>query len=309
MKTNIKKHIIFQMIFIFSIIFFLQSVNSYTDENSPPSVILSSYSISGNSLTDDIIALNLKFTNTNLKLDVYDVLISYKSVNDLFLPVYGTSNQFIIPVIPAGSSIEYKLNLSVNRIVKNEGPYANLYMEFDSIFIDKQNGVNSNSFIISDIVKKENAIQLLGIDITDINFLSRDEIIFSFKTTVLNCSNSSVHNVFMVLEGNSPDFTISLPLYDIDPGKHNINEFRLTLSSIGISEIVATFNYNDIKGTSYISAPQRISVYLDNLLAEKSKLTNSARPIFRIIGFIFCLLLLAIWGLILFINLRKKKSL
>ena len=280
---------------------FFMPENTYAATTSPPAIILSSYSISGNLLTDEFITLHLVFTNTSSSLDVYDILISYTSANEIFLPVHGVANQFFIPLIPAGDNFNYDLIISVNNPVPN----ASLYFEFQAIFSDTVNGVSTNNFFISDSVNSINPIQLLGIDAVDINTLSREEIIISFKATVLNHSNSLVQNAVMILDGKAPDFTISVPLGDIGPGKHSISEFRLTFPSLNIPQFNIKFNYKDNKGTNYISDSQRINIYLNNLLSNNKR----EQTIFRVVGLVFSVILLGLWAYIFFIRLRKKKSL
>ena len=304
MSNEYERKSVVRLIFLLSIFLFLLSGTVYGAAAPPPAVILSSYTISGNTLTNEVITLHLVFANTSSSLDVHDVLISYKSASDLFHPAYGASNQFFIPLIRAASTVNYDLDISVNNMQPNDGLYFDFYIEFS----DTVNGINTNTFFISDSVKKENALQLLGLDTTDINFLSRDEIIISFKSTVLNYSNLLVQNAVMILEGKSPDFSISLPLNDIGPGQYLSSDFHLTVPTVNIPQITAKFYYKDINGTSYYSDPQPISVYLSSFLPKNTQ-QNSARPIFRIVGLVFSLILLVLWGIVFFIRLRKKRSL
>ena len=293
------------LVVMLSIFAFSLSDKVCAADTAPPSVILSSYSISKNSFTGEVITLHLVFTNTSPNLDVNDILISYTSANDIFLPVYGVSNQFFIPVIRAGTSVDYDLNISVNNIVPNQDQYEGLYFNFNVTFSDMINGVNTNSFFISDIVKSEDAIQLLGIDATDINILGKDEIIISFKATVLNHSYLLVQNASMVLEGKNPDFTISIPLNDISPGQHLTSDFHLTFPSLNVPVFNVKFSYKDIKGASYYSDVQKVTVYLNNL----SSGNNREQSVFRVVGLVFSFILLALWAVVFFIRLRKKKSL
>ena len=293
--------------FMFFFIAFFVSMHIYAADPPPPSVILSSYTISGNLLTDKVITINMVLTNTNQNLDANNIVISYTSINNTFLPVYGISNQFFIPVIQAGRSVNYDLKVSVNNSLPNDI----LFFDFNATYSDAINGLSSNNFFISDSVPSENAIQLLGIDATNINVLSKDEIIISFLATVINHSNLPVQNAIMVLEGKSPDFIISIPLNDIDPGEFYTSEFHLTFPSITIPKFYVRFHYKDFKEASYSSAPQPFNVYLNNLLSNSDlqNIRDQEQSIFRKIGLVSSFLLLAIWTVVFFIRLRKKKGL
>jgi hypothetical protein len=152
---------------------------------SPLGIMLSSYSISGNMLTDEVITLNLEFTNTNQYQSIFDVLVSFESINDTFLPAYGISNQFFIPVIQADSSYSYELPISVKFAVPN----SIFYFDFTATFTDTRTGTHTNRFFISDTVKTANAIQLLGVEAVEINRLDGNESIVLFRATVINHSN------------------------------------------------------------------------------------------------------------------------
>ena len=293
-------------IIILLIITLIPSVYLNAADVSPPVVMLSSYSISGNMLTDKTITLHLVLTNTSQIRDVYDVLISYTSENQIFLPVYGISNQFFIPSIPAGSSVNWDLIISVNGAIPND----NLYFDFNVLFSDPVNGINENKFFISDFVKSANVIQLLGMEAIEINEIDSGSRIITFRATVINQSNFSVRNTSMILQGKDPDFNISVPLNDIGPGDHLECDFRLNLQSRYLPKIDVTFDYIDINGASYFSDPQQITVYLNNLLSD-SDLGNVDRQmqiIFRRVGLILFFIFFTAGAVFLFFRFHKKKE-
>lgn len=293
------------LVIMLSIILFSLSDRIFAQTTPPPSVVLSSYSISGNSPSNEVIILHLIFTNTSSVLDVYNVLITYTSANDSFLPVYGDSNQFLIPYIPAGSNIKYDLKISINNTIPNAG----LYFNFHAAFSDKVNGENSNDFFISDIVKSENALKLLGIETCNINIHEENEMNISFKGTIFNNSNILAQNIFMVVEGKNPDFSKTFPLSDIGPGQYSANKFSLTIPSYNISELSVKFIYKDIRGTSYSTDSQSFTVYLNDPLLESNLQREKDKSIFRIVGLGVSLFLLILWIVIFFVRNDRKKRL
>ena len=294
------------VIAILSIITFIPFTNIKAADISPPVIMLSSYMISGNMLTDKTIALHLVLTNTSQTRDVYDVLVSYTSANHIFLPAYGISNQFFIPSIPAAGSVNWDLQISVNGAVPND----NLYFDFDVSFSDSVNGTNTNSFFISDFVKSANVIQLLGMEAVEINEIDLNSRIITFRATVINHSNFSVRNTAMILQGKDPDFNISVPLNDIGPGDYLACDYRLTLQSDYLPKIDVTFDYIDINGASYFSDPQQITVYLNNLLSDgdSGNVDKQTQSIFRKAGLILFFIFLTAGAVILFIRFHKKKE-
>ena len=294
------------VIAMLSIITFIPFNNMEAADVSPPVIMLSSYSISGNMLTDKTITLHLVLTNTSQIRDVNDVLISYTSANNIFLPAYGISNQFFIPSILAGSSVNWDLQISVNGAVPND----NLYFDFDVVFSDPINGTNTNQFFISDFVKSANVIQLLGMEAIEINEIDGGSRIITFRATVINHSNFSVRNTAMILQGKDPDFNISVPLNDIGPGDHLECDFRLNLQSNYLPKIDVTFDYVDINGSSYFSAPQQITVYLNNLFVESDlgNVDRQIQSIFRRVGLILFFIFFTAGTVFLFIRFHKKKE-
>ena len=297
-KAKIRRRGIFTTVILSIIIFSLS--DKVHAQNAPPSVILSSYSLSGNLLTDKVVTLHLVLANTSPNLNVQDVLISCTSENNIFLPVSGISNQFLIPVIPAGSSITYDLPVYVN----NAAPNDNLCFTFNAVFFDITNGQGSNSFFINDTARSSNAIQLLGMETVEVNLLGEDRINVTFKATVLNHSNFLAQNTTMVLEGSLPGSTVSVPLGSIGPKQHFIQEFNLTFLPDFNPEFNINFQFADINGTIYYSDSSRITVYIKNHLAE-----NIQRNfIYNIIGFIATFILLFVWAIFFKTMLRKKRS-
>lgn len=306
MKNNKCKKSAAFAIAVLSMILFIKLENLYAADVAPPVIMLTSYSISGNMLTDKIISLRLNLANTSQNRDVNDVLISYSSANNIFLPAYGISNQFFIPSIPAGKSVDQDLLISVNDPLPNDI----LYFNFDVTFSDAVNGTNTNSFFISDSVRNANVIQLIGMEAIAINGIEGDRRIITFKSTVINHSNFLVKKATMILEGKNPDFSVSVPLDEISPGNFLISEFHLTLLSDYIPKFNVKFNYVDINGASYFSDPQRITVYLNNLFADGNLETVDAQvqSIFRKVGLLLFFVFSAIVAVIFFARLRKKKG-
>ena len=294
------------VIVMLSITVFVRSYNLYAADLTPPVVVLSSYSISGNMLTDKNITLHLVITNTSRFRDVQDVLISYTSSNNIFLPAYGISNQFFIPGIQAGKSVTQDLQISVNNPLPNDL----LYFDFDVVFSDTVNGTNSNRFFISESVKNADVIQLLGIDAIAINRVEGESRVVTFRATVINHSNFLVKNATMILEGKNPDFTVSIPLNDIDPGDYLTCEFHLTLLTDYSPKFDVKFNYVDANGANYFSDIQRITVYLNNLLADNDIQNADAqvRSIFRRVGLVLFFLFLTGIAVYFFLRQRKKKG-
>ena len=297
-KAKITRPDIFKAVILSIIIFILP--DKADAQNAPPSVILSSYSISGSLLTDKLVSLRLVLTNTSRNINVQDVLISYTSANNIFLPVSGISNQFFIPVIPAGGSITYDLHVYVN----NASPNDNLYFTFDATFFDVINGQGSNSFFINEYARSRNAIQLLGMEIVDVNVLDEDRVNVTLKATVLNHSNFFALNTAMVLETSLPGFTISVPLGDIGPEHHFFRDFNLTFLPDFNPEFNVNFQFADINGTVYYSDSSQITVYIKRHLAD-TKQTNFN---YNIIGFVATFILLLIWAIGFITMLRKKRG-
>lgn len=283
-----------------------QPGNLYAADLPSPVVMLSSYNISGNLLTDKIITLHLVLTNTSHTRNVNDVLISYTSANDIFLPAYGVSNQFFVPVISADSNFEYDLHITVNNALPNDL----LYFDFIVSFPDGENGTATNTFFISESVKSSNVIQLLGIEAVGINSLADNSSIVSFKATVINHGNFLTRSPKMILNGVNSDFTISIPLEDINPGNHLITDFHLTVFPDFFPKFDVLFNYTDINGANYFSDPQRITVYINNLFADDDfqNVEKQSSSLFRKVGLLLFFLSLTGGGVILFIKLRKKKG-
>ena len=292
-RVKIKKTVLISLI-----VFFLN--NNIFAQNAPPSVILSSYSISGNLLTDKVVTLHLVLANTSSNLNVQDVLISYTSANSIFLPVSGISNQFFIPSIPAKSSINYDLNVHVNNAVPNDS----LCFTFDVTFFDPVNGQGTNSFFINDNARSSNAIQLLGMEVVEVNLLDEDRINVTFKATVLNHSNFTAQNIAMGLDGSLQDFNISIPLGEIGPGEHFIREFNLSFLPDVDPEFNVNFKFTDIGGTSYYSDTNQITVNIKRHLDDNVKKNFNL----NIIGFVVTFILLLGWVIGFRTMLRKKRS-
>ena len=272
----------------------------------PQIIMLSSYSISGNMLTDKVITLHLVFKNTSQTRDVNDVLISFTSVNNIFLPAYGVSNQFFIPKMKAGETVEEDLQIAVNDPLPNDI----LYFDFTILFSDPLAGQSENSFFISDSVKDANVIQLVGMDAVAVNSADGESRIITFRATVINHSNFLVKNATMILEGKAPDFTVSIPLNDIGPGNFLANEFHLTLQTNYIPKFDVKFSYIDINGASYYSDSQRITVYLNNILTDgdTKNADEKIQSLVRKVGLLLFFLFLAVVAVLFYIRLRKKKG-
>ena len=297
-KVNKRRVDIFKTVLMSLIVFFLS--NNVFAQNAPPSVILSSYSISGNLLTDKVVTLHLVLSNTSRNVNVQDVLVSYTSANNIFLTISGISNQFFIPSIPAGNSITYDLNVHVNNAVPND----NLCFSFDVTFFDPINGEGSNSFSINDYARSSNAIQLLGMEVVEVNQLDEGRINVTFKATVLNHSNFMAQNIAMGLKGNLQDFDVSIPLGEIGPGLHYIREFNLNFLPDVNPVFNVNFNFTDIGGTSYYSDTSQISVNIRRHLDDNVKKNFNL----NIIGFIVTFILLLGWVFGYRMMLRKKRS-
>ena len=295
-----------QKLVILIIVMLLISNKLYAQNLSQPIVILSSYSISGNMLNDKVITLHLVLTNTNQKRDAQDILVSFTGLNNIFLPAYGSSNQFFIPSIPAGASVEKDLSISVNDPIPNDI----LYFDFIAIFFDPETGINTNKFFISENVKNANVIQLLGMEPVGINVLDDGSRIITFKATIINQGNFIVKNATMILTGKTNDFNISIPLSEITPGDFLVNEFNLTLQPDYLPDFIVKLNYIDINGANYESDIQQISVYLNNLLAENNLSSGDEqyKILFRTVGLVLTFLFFLVGAIILFFKLRKKKG-
>jgi len=272
----------------------------YAQLTPPPVIMLTSYSIKGNMATDKTIVLELILANTSRVLDANDILLSYTSGNDTFLPAGGISNQFFIPVIPAGGSVTYAMELAVN----NAQPNNSLYLDFNVVFSDRINGTNTNQFLISESVKNSNAIQLLGMEIISINKLEDSRSIAVLKATVINHSNFPARDVTMILKGQNPDFTVSIPLGDISPDQHLSNEFNLTLASDRLPRFNVVYNYTDTNDVKQVSDPQHITVYSNDSLDVETQV----QFIFRMVAAVL-LIIFVTAGLVVFINnyLNRKK--
>lgn len=287
-----------KLIFLMLVMAFFLSGNVFS-QTPPPSIVLLSYAIKGNMATDKTITLQLSIANTNRYLDATNVLFSYTSANDVFLPAPGLSNQFYIPVIAAGSKITYDLELAVY----NPQPESTLFLDFDVSFSDRINGITINHFIISDHVKSSNAVQLIGIETLSENKLENDRSIVVFKATVLNHSNFLVRNLSMVLKGENPAFTITVPLDDMSPGQHLSHEFNLTLLSDDLPDFSVTFNYMDINDAKHTSDPQKIKVY-SNITQD---IETQMQFIFRIVAMVLLFLVLSAGIYVFLRNYQNRK--
>ena len=305
MKTfGHKKHILLLSFLLLPVL--IQVNNLFAQDVPPPSVVLSSYTVIGNPLADDVITLNLVLTNTSRNMHIYDALFSYTSENDAFFPPYGQSNQFLIPVIRANSSVEYELKISVQDVLPNES----LHLNFDAIFIFNGSDIGSSGFFLKNVIKSRDAIQLLGIRPIEAERHSDNYRIASFRTAVINQSNFIVQNAVMILEGVNFNFTTAIPLNNISPGNYAIRYFNLNFVSEDIPEFIVKFQYNDTEGFEYESIPKRFSVdlkYSSDNNDTPNRVMNSKNTV-RNVLFILAVLALIAGSIFLLIKLSRKKG-
>lgn len=289
---------------IFFLSFFFPNNNLYCDDISSSTIILSSYSISGNAQTDDFITLHLVLSNRSKNFNIYNALFTYNIVseNSTFFPFYGNSNQFILPVIPANSDINYDLKISVQNAIPNDI----LNMDFSFAYTDDKNNTNTGKFYIFYVFKDTEAVQLLGIQTVNVQKLSDNYKIVSFRANVINHSNFFVQNVTMDLEGKNFKFSTTIPLNNINPGEYITRYFNLNIISDDIPQFIIKFHYNDSEGFSYDSNPQTFNIYLNYNTIQNTGF-NITHFFLQALFILFILLLIA-GSIILLIKLQHKKE-
>lgn len=300
-----KKHIFLLFAFL-SVLTLYPHRDLHSQNTAPPTIILSSYTIEGNALTDDIITVHLILTNASKSYNIFNALFTYSLPNETFLPASGSSNQFIIPLIRINSSIEYKLELSVQNAIPNEI----LYINFDISFSDDRGITNTSAFFISKVLRSTEVIQLMGIKVIEAEKVSDNFRNASLRISVINQSVFLAKNVVMQMEGSGFDFSASIPFNDISPGAHSIRYFNLNIASGKIPEVIAKFTYNDAEGIHYESIPQRFFIYMDHVVQSKEMLNKEGRVVFLIRTGLFVVLTigLIIGTFILLLKLNKKRE-
>ena len=297
---------LYLLILFFLILMPVLSGNLYAQNNVPPAIILSSYSISGDPLTDDTITLHLVLSNTSKNHTIYNALFTYNIDGYTFSPSAEIPNQFIIPVIQPNGKVDYDLKLSVQNALPNE----QFQMNFDVDFSDEKDNMVSSRFFIKRVFRSSDVIQLLGIKVIEAEKVSENYRSVSLRIAVINQSNFTAKNVVMGLEGVNFDFSTSIPFNDISPGIHSIRYFNLNFTSTDVPEFVAKFSYDDVEGTKYASASQRIFVYLDHVVYSNETPDKAANRTFIIRTALFSALtiFLIIGTVILLFKLNKKKG-
>jgi len=300
MKTTGNKKLIFAAFLAIMVLIPFNGLHA----QSAPSVILSSYTVSGNALTDDVITFHLVLTNSSQTLDIYDALFSFTSDNVNFFPSYGQSNQFFIPLIKAKSSVEYDLKISVRNAVPDE----NFQLSFTIDFSIEKTETNSSFFFIKNVVKSTESVQLLGLKPIEAEKLSDNYRVVQFRAAVINQSNFTVQNVVMILEGINFDFNARIPLNNISHGNHAIRYFNLNFVSDDIPEFNVTFQYNDIEGFEYLSRPQKIAVNLKYISLSEDSQTGGMKNVFRLVMQILVILILISANIFFLIKFSRKKG-
>lgn len=300
-----KKHLFLFLTFISAATFFPHR-NLHSQSTAAPAIILSSYSVSGNALTDDDITLHLVFSNTSRSYNVYNALFTYIIQGDTFFPSSGKSNQFIIPIIQPNASVEYDLKLSVRNALPNE----QLQLDFDVAFSDERGNTNLGKFFINRFFRSSDVIHLMGIKVIEAEKLSDNYWNSSVRIAVINQSNFLAQNVVMLLEGVNNSYSTSIPFNDINPGIHSIRYFNLNFTSNNIPEFTVKFTFNDVDEAKYVSSPQRFFVYLDHVVYSDESPNKENRTVFFIRTALFIALTTAliIGTVILLLKLSRKKG-
>ena len=304
MKTTKHRKSIPLFTAILSLLILIPFNNLNAAETTPPAIVLSSYSISGNALTDDFILLHLVLANTGQNLNINNALISYKIVseNNTFFPAYGNTNQFIIPSIKANSTFEYDLKISVRNVI----PDNVLHLDFTATYFDANYNMSINDFYINYVFKDTEAVQLLGIEAVKAEKLSDNYSVTSFKAIVINHSGFLVQDVIMDLQGKNFDFSASIPLNNINSDDYIIRYFNSNFTSDDIPEFTAKFHYVDVDGFKYESHPQTFKAYLN--INELQNAKGKINPYLKTAIFVVIVLSLIAASIILLVKFSRKKS-
>jgi len=271
-------------------------------------IVATSYTISGNALSDDVITLHLVLENISGGT-IRDVIFIYRCANDKFFPAHGHSNQFSFSRIPPGEKVEVDLKIATLNILPGETMHLFFNYMFPAIINDMWD-VKAGHFIIATTFKSIDALQIMGMKVMDVEKLEDNLRHVTFQASVLNKDKFFAQNIVMLLEGINFDFSASVPLGEIDPGDYIIRYFGLYLNSDDIAEFIVHFSYQDIEGLSYKSSPQRMNTYLNYIFSFDKTQDTKALVLFvvRIVFFGLLIISLIFFAVFLFQKLNRKKG-
>ena len=302
--NNIKR--IKQFFLFFAIMFFIIFIPS--DNLHAVDIVATSYTISGNALSDDVITLHLVLENIS-RVSIRDVIFIYRCANDKFFPAHGHSNQFSFARIFPGGRAEVDLKISTLNILPGETMHLYFNYMFPAIINDMWD-VRTGNFLIATTFKSIDALKILGLKVMDVESHQENSRHVTFQASVLNQDKFLAQDIVMHLEGTNFDFSASVPLGDIGPGEHLIRDFALDITSNDISEFVIHFIYQDIEGLSYKSSPQRMNAYLNYIFSFDTTQDTKLLMFFilRIAFFGLLIILLIVFAVFLFQKLNRKKG-
>ena len=271
-------------------------------------IVATSYNISGNALSDDVITLHLVLENISWST-IRDVIFIYRCANDKFFPAHGNSNQFSFSRIPPRERVEVDLKISTMNILPGETMHLYFNYMFPAIINDMWD-VKSGNFLIATTFKSIDALKILGMKVMNVETSEDNSRHVTFQASVLNQDKFLAQDIVMLLEGINFDFSASIPLGDIGPGDFLIKDFDLDLISDDIPEFIIYFTYEDIEGLNYKSSPQRMNAYLNYIYSFDTAQDTKALVYFilRIAFFGLLIILLIVFAVFLFQKLNRKKG-
>jgi len=301
--NNIKRIKRFFLLLAISFFFIFPSDNLHAVD-----IVATSYAISGNALSDDVITLHLVLENISWST-IRDVIFIYRCANDKFFPAHGHSNQFSFSRILPREKVEVDLKISTMNILPGETMHLYFNYMFPAVINDMWD-VKAGNFLIATTFKSIDALKILGMKVMDVETRQNNLKHVAFQASVLNQDKFLAQDIVMLLEGINFDFSASIPLGDIGSGDYLIKDFSLDLIHDDILEFIVHFVYQDIEGLSYKSSPQRMNTYLNYIYSFDTAQDTKILMLFIIRIVFLCLLLISLilFAVFLFHKLNRKKG-
>ena len=186
------------------------------------------------------IALNLKVKNNSDKTDAKNAVVTFESMDGALAPIYGDDNQIYIGTIPAGQTVNVRIEAVVNKQYRADSTALKCYFTYIS-------GASSLNNVVA-----------INIPTNASGILQAESVVVAENATVgvntlvsVRCKNggtTSINDAKMLVTGNVQEDNKEIALPVIGEGKMIAEDYYVSFVESGIQNLQLALQYTDAKG-------------------------------------------------------------
>ena len=186
------------------------------------------------------IALNLKVKNNSDKTDAKNAVVTFESMDGALAPIYGDDNQIYIGTIPAGQTVNVRIEAVVNKQYRADSTALKCYFTYIS-------GASSLNNVVA-----------INIPTNASGILQAESVVVAENATVgvntlvsvrcKNGGNTAINDAKLLVTGNVQEENKEILLPAIGEGKMIAEDYYVSFVESGIQNLQLSLQYTDAKG-------------------------------------------------------------